>query len=187
MASLLILLLSLYSLCVIAWLIMSMLISFGMANRQNRAVMLATYYLNRLVGPPLRHLRRYLPDTGQIDFAPIALLLLIGFAQDLVAVIATGHNPMLAVIKFAAELIQLTIYALIAQMVVSLLIALNVVNRHQRVVAAIAYTLDRLCEPLLAPARRMLPPLGMLDLAPLVFIIVLGFIKNGLLGLMFQL
>lgn len=187
MASLLILLLGVYSLCVLAWLILTTLLAFNMMNRQNRAVMLATYYLNRLVGPPLRYLRRYLPDTGAIDIAPIALLLLLGFGQELVAVIASGHNPLLAVIHFVAEIIQFVIYMLIAQMVVSLLIAFGIVNRHQRVVAAIEYALERLCEPMLAPARRMLPPIGAFDIAPLVFIIALGFIQNALLRLMFQL
>ena len=186
-ASILILLLGVYSLCIIAWLILTTLISFNMVNRQNRAVMLSTYYMNRLVGPPIRHLRRFLPNTGQLDIAPIVLLLLVGFGQELIAVVASGHNPLLAVIHFAAEIIQFIIYALIAQMVVSLLINFGIVNRHQRVVAAIDYALTSLCEPILAPARRFIPPLGTFDLAPLILIIVLGFVKNALLRLMFQL
>lgn len=177
----------LYSLCLIAWLILSMLISFNVVNRQQRAVMLSMYYLNRLCGPPLRHIRRYLPNTGQIDIAPIVLLLLLGFAQDVLVCLVLGQNPLLAVVRLLASLIQFYIYALIIQMVISLLISFGIINRFQPVVSAINYTLERLTEPALAPIRRILPPIGMIDFSPMVLILVLGFLKNAMFNAMFHL
>jgi YggT family protein len=38
--------------------------------------------------------------------------------------------------------------------------------------------LDDVTEPILGPLRRVLPPLGMLDLSPLVAIVLIQFIQN---------
>lgn len=46
--------------------------------------------------------------------------------------------------------------------------------------------LARICEPFLEPFRRIIPPLGMIDLSPLVAILVLNMAKvgiNALLGI----
>lgn len=41
----------------------------------------------------------------------------------------------------------------------------------------------RICEPYLEPFRRIIPPLGMIDISPLVAILVLKFATTGLLQL----
>jgi YggT family protein len=41
----------------------------------------------------------------------------------------------------------------------------------------------RICEPYLEPFRRIIPPLGMIDISPLVAILVLKFAATGLLQL----
>jgi YggT family protein len=40
----------------------------------------------------------------------------------------------------------------------------------------VASTIDRITEPVLAPVRRMLPPMGGIDLSPLVVIIGIRFL-----------
>jgi YggT family protein len=54
----------------------------------------------------------------------------------------------------------------------SWLINFQVLNIRQPLVAQIWYGLERLLEPLYAPIRRILPPMG-LDLAPLVALIAI--------------
>ena len=179
--------LSLYGLCVIAWLILTTLVSFKIINRTQPIVMRATYYLNRLCGPPLRHIRRIMPKTGQLDLSPIVLLLLLTFAQDFILLLGAGQNPLFAVINLIAGIIQLFIYALIAQIVLSLLITFNIINRHQPFVSAIYYALEQLVEPALAPIRRVLPTFGNIDLSPMVLIFALGFLKKMMFQLMFHL
>jgi YggT family protein len=44
-------------------------------------------------------------------------------------------------------------------------------------------TLDRVVEPMLAPIRRIVPPMGMLDFTPFVFIILLYIIRSVLINL----
>ncbi|QDP40105.1 YggT family protein [Radiobacillus deserti] len=40
--------------------------------------------------------------------------------------------------------------------------------------------LGRICEPYLEPFRKIIPPLGMIDISPIVAILVLRFAINGL-------
>lgn len=186
-AQLLSLLIGLYGVCVIAWIILTTLLAFNMVNRSQRAVMLSMYALNRLCGPALRRLRRWMPGTGRLDLAPVALLLLLDFAQNLVMTLALGQNPLFAVIGFIATLIQLFIYCLIAQIVLSLLLSFGIVNRYQPFVAALAEALDRLCEPALAPIRRLIPPLPVFDISPLLLLLALGLVRNALLNTLYGL
>jgi len=44
--------------------------------------------------------------------------------------------------------------------------------------------LERLVEPLLAPFRRIIPPLGFIDLSPMVALAALYFAKNGVFFLL---
>ena len=45
---------------------------------------------------------------------------------------------------------------------------------------AIGRFLTRICEPYLAPFRKIIPPIGMIDISPLVAIFVLNFASTGL-------
>lgn len=46
--------------------------------------------------------------------------------------------------------------------------------------SAIGQFLARICEPYLEPFRKIIPPLGMLDISPIVAILVLKFAISGL-------
>ncbi|SHF49805.1 YggT family protein [Ornithinibacillus halophilus] len=43
--------------------------------------------------------------------------------------------------------------------------------------------LTKICEPYLEPFRKIIPPLGMIDLSPIVAIIVVHLARNGLFEL----
>ncbi len=62
-------------------------------------------------------------------------------------------------------------FFIIAHVIMSWLINFQVLNTRQQLVAQIWYGLNRLLEPMYAPIRRILPPMGGLDLAPLVALI----------------
>jgi len=86
-------------------------------------------------------------------------------------------NPFLWLIH---TLITLYIWILIANAVLSWLIAFNVVNVHNNVVRAIGEALYRLTEPALRPIRSILPSLGGLDISPVILIILLMFVDQFL-------
>lgn len=75
---------------------------------------------------------------------------------------------LLAIILLILDVIW---FIVIAHIVMSWLISFNVLNRHQPLVWQIWTGLERLLEPAYRPIRRVLPDMGGLDLAPLVFII----------------
>jgi YggT family protein len=83
-----------------------------------------------------------------------------------------------SLISLLYTVIQLYIYILIASAILSWLIAFNVVNMRNQVVAMIAEALWRLTEPALRPIRRFLPNLGGLDISPVVLILLLIFVQN---------
>jgi YggT family protein len=85
---------------------------------------------------------------------------------------------MYAFLNLVSTVIQIYIWLLIAQAVLSWLLAFGVVNRYNRGVATIGDFLWRITEPLLRPIRRVLPDLGGIDISPVVLILLLWFIRN---------
>jgi len=86
--------------------------------------------------------------------------------------------PMRAILDVVLIVLQLYIWLLIAAAVLSWLIAFNVVNTRNPVVAAITDFLYRITEPLLGPIRRRLPNLGGLDISPVVLILIIILIER---------
>jgi YggT family protein len=79
------------------------------------------------------------------------------------------------------ELIDIYIWLLIAQAVLSWLLAFGVINRYNRVVTTIGDFLWRITEPLLRPIRRVLPDLGGIDISPVILILLLVFLRRLLI------
>jgi YggT family protein len=75
-------------------------------------------------------------------------------------------------------LITIYIWLLIAQAVLSWLLAFGVVNRHNRAVAVIGDFLYRVTEPALRPIRAFLPNFGGIDISPIVLILLLMFFER---------
>lgn len=69
--------------------------------------------------------------------------------------------------------LQLLLIAIIANAILSWLFAFDVVNYRNRFVYQLATVLDRVTSPILAPLRRFIPPLGGIDLTPIVALIVI--------------
>ena len=78
------------------------------------------------------------------------------------------------------RIIDVYFYILIINIILSWLIAFNVLNTYNRFVSMILYATQRLTNPLLNPIRRFLPNLGGLDISPIVLILLLFFIQDSL-------
>ena len=85
---------------------------------------------------------------------------------------------MRAVLDIVLLILQIYIWLLIAAAVLSWLVAFNVVNTRNQVVAMVGDFLYRLTEPLLRPIRSMLPNLGGIDISPVILIIGLLFLER---------
>jgi YggT family protein len=86
--------------------------------------------------------------------------------------------PMYAFLNLVSTVIQIYIWLLIAQAVLSWLVAFGVANRHNRFVSLAGDFLWRITDPLLRPIRRVLPDLGGIDVSPVILILLLYFIRN---------
>ncbi|MDZ3831782.1 MAG: YggT family protein [Sphingopyxis sp.] len=70
---------------------------------------------------------------------------------------------------------------IIAQAVMSWLIAFNVINTHNEFVGQLWTVLDRITEPLYRPFRRIMPDFGGLDLTPMLVLILIIIIQGPVL------
>jgi YggT family protein len=80
-----ILALDLYKLVIIAAAVMSWLIAFNVVNVRNDFVRSIWSTLVALTEPVLRHIRRYLPNTGGVDISPVILFLAILLIEQIIA------------------------------------------------------------------------------------------------------
>jgi YggT family protein len=123
-------------------------------------------FLIRITHPPLRFLRRFIPAIGRVDTASLALMFgLQLLSLSLVALIAGGRLslPALSVAAVAALVEMVLNLYFFAVMIRALLSWVAPAGRHPA--ASLLYSLT---EPLLASSRRLLPPVGMVDLSPLL-------------------
>ena len=84
---------------------------------------------------------------------------------------------MRAILWLINTIITIYIWLLIAQAILSWLLAFGVVNRYNRSVAVIGDFLYRITEPALRPIRSMLPNFGGIDISPVVLILLLYFLR----------
>ncbi len=76
------------------------------------------------------------------------------------------------------SLLSLYMWVIIIQVVLSWLVAFNVVNTRNRFIYAVGDTLYRLTEPVMGPVRRLLPNLGGIDISPIIVLLLIGFARK---------
>jgi len=85
---------------------------------------------------------------------------------------------MRAVLDVILIALDLYMYLVIAWVILSWLIAFNVVNTRNPLVASISEFLYRITEPALWPLRQRLPNLGRIDISPIVLFLIIILIKH---------
>lgn len=83
-------------------------------------------------------------------------------------------------------LLELLVWAIIISAILSWLVAFDVINLRNRFVYAVSRFLDALSRPVLAPFQRFIPPLGGVDISPVIAILVLQGVISYLLPLIFR-
>ena len=76
------------------------------------------------------------------------------------------------------RVIDIYFYILIINIVLSWLIAFNIVNTQHKIVVTVLYATSRLTDPLLNPVRRIIPNLGGIDISPIILVLCLLFIQD---------
>ena len=84
---------------------------------------------------------------------------------------------MIAIFYLALQILKLYSYVVIANVVISWLIAFNVLNTQNRFVYSILEMTYRLTCPILNKIRSFLPNLGSLDISPIILLLLIWFIE----------
>ncbi|WP_336969629.1 YggT family protein [Brevundimonas aurantiaca] len=82
-----------------------------------------------------------------------------------------------ALVWLVNTVIGLMVWFIIIQAILSWLFAFDVINHRNRFVSQIADFLDRITAPILEPFRRVIPPLGGIDISPIVVLLLLQFVR----------
>ncbi len=76
------------------------------------------------------------------------------------------------------SVLTLYLWCVIISVVLSWLVAFNVVNVRNRFVFMVGDVLHRITEPALRPMRQLIPNLGNIDISPLILIMLIYFARN---------
>ena len=84
---------------------------------------------------------------------------------------------MIAIFYLLLQILKLYSYVVIANVIISWLIAFNILNTQSRFVYSILEFTYRLTDPFLDKIRRFLPNLGTLDISPIILLLLIWFIE----------
>ena len=83
-----------------------------------------------------------------------------------------------AILTTLSFILNIVWWIFLIMIIMSWLISFNVINTRNQFVNSVWRVLNQITEPILAPIRRIIPPVGGLDLSPLVVFILIFFLQN---------
>ena len=84
---------------------------------------------------------------------------------------------MIAIFYLALQILKLYSYVIIANVLVSWLVAFNILNTQNSFVYSILEMTYRLTDPILNKIRSFLPNLGSLDISPIILLLLIWFVE----------
>ena len=84
---------------------------------------------------------------------------------------------MIAIFYLALQILKLYSYVVIANVIISWLVAFNILNTQNRFVYSVLEFTYRLTDPILKRIRRFLPNLGALDISPIILLLLIWFVE----------
>ena len=88
----------------------------------------------------------------------------------------------LALFGIVDFLLRILGWLIIGQVIISWLVAFNVLNSSSQGLRAFVNALDRITEPLYRPIRRIMPDFGGIDFSPLVLLLLIQVLRMLLAG-----
>jgi YggT family protein len=82
-------------------------------------------------------------------------------------------------------LLDLLVWAIIISAVLSWLVAFDVINLRNRFVYNVAHFLDAVTRPVLRPVQRFIPPLGGVDISPIIVLLLIQGFRRYILPMIF--
>ncbi len=136
-------------------------------------------FIVKVTTPVLRPMRRIIPGLGGLDFAAIVLMWLLKTVELSLVILITGSvlNPIGPMLWSIPQLVDLLINVFIFAILIQVIISWINPGTYNPILGVI----NSLTEPLMRPARRMIPPISGLDLSPMLVIMGLYLLKMLLL------
>lgn len=130
--------------------------------------------LVKVTNTPLIQIRRFIPGLWGIDMASVVLLIVIqGLELFLIGLLQLGHalHPLGLVVLSIASLMRMAIYIFMVALIVRIIMSwINPTGGYNPIMGL----LTSLTEPMMRPARRMLPPISGIDLSPILIFVILN-------------
>ena len=83
-----------------------------------------------------------------------------------------------AILQTLNFILNIVWWIFLIMIIMSWLISFNVINTRNQFVASVWRVLNQITEPILKPIRRIVPPVGGLDLSPLIVFVIIFFLQN---------
>lgn len=83
-----------------------------------------------------------------------------------------------AILQTLSFILNIVWWIFLIMIIMSWLISFNVINTRNQFVNSVWRVLNQITEPILKPIRRIIPPVGGLDLSPLIVFVVIFFLQN---------
>jgi YggT family protein len=124
-------------------------------------------FIVRVTHPLLKPMRRVIPSLGTLDLSSLVLAIVIQLLLMVIVLLLMGYGP-------AGYILQLLVWSVLAvtslflkvfffALIVSVILSWVAPGSHNPA----AQLVQQICEPFLAPFRRILPNLGGLDISPI--------------------
>ena len=142
-------------------------------------------FIVKATQPVIAPMRRTLPTIGHVDLACVVFLIALQFAELWLVTSLLGQRAAASAIFVysIAELVQLAVYVFLFSILIQVILSWINPGGYNALVGV----LYRLNEPLLGPARRLVPSIGGLDLSPIAVMVVLQLVSILLVGPLRQL
>lgn len=83
-----------------------------------------------------------------------------------------------AILQTLSLILSIVWWVFLIMIIMSWLINFNIINTGNRIVDAIWRIVNQVTEPILKPIRRVVPPIGGLDLSPIIVFVAIFFLQN---------
>jgi YggT family protein len=132
-------------------------------------------FIVRATHPLLKPMRKIIPSLAGLDLASLVLAILVQLVLMAVTLMLLGYgldNPVQLLIWSIIGVTALFLKVFFFALIISVILSWVAQGSHNPT----AMLINQICEPLLAPIRRILPSMGGLDLSPIVAFLILNLI-----------
>ena len=141
-------------------------------------------FVVKLSNPLVLPLRRVIPSIGRLDSATVLLALVLQFLATVIVLGLLGvpfgtPNPLIVIVWSAVGILSLVVKVYFFAILAMIIFSWIAPHSHHPALAL----LHQLTEPAMAPLRRLLPPMGGLDLSPILAFVAINVLEIVLRGL----